>query len=79
MKSKRWWAGMSAAGTAGLMLNTLASAQGHELAQQQTHEASRCGTRIANGARHGLPVEVYAVVAGTRFLVSTGQRVALVV
>jgi hypothetical protein len=71
MKPKR--SGMSAVGTAGLMLSTLASALGHELAQQETHEASHCGTRIANGERHGLPVEVYAVVPGTRFLVSLQQ------
>lgn len=73
MQPKRWWAGMSAAGTAGLMLSTPALAQGRELAQQETHEASHCGTRIANGARQGLPVEVYAVVPGTRFLVRLQQ------
>jgi hypothetical protein len=76
MKAKRWWAGMSVIGTAGVMLSTLAlgqEPQGQELAQQETREASHSGTRIADGARHGLPVEVYAVVPGTRFLVSLQQ------
>ena len=76
MKAKRWWAGMSLIGTAGLMLRTLAlgqELQGQELSQQETREASHSGTRIADGARHGLPVEVYAVVPGTRFLVSLQQ------
>jgi hypothetical protein len=76
MKAKRWWAGMSVIGTAGLMLRTMAlgqDPQGQELSQQETREASHSGTRIADGARHGLPAEVYAVVPGTRFLVSLQQ------
>jgi hypothetical protein len=73
IKAKRWLAGMPALGTAGLILSTLASAQGQELAQQETREANHSGTRIADGAQHGLPVEVYAVVPGTRFLVSLQQ------
>jgi hypothetical protein len=73
IKAKRWLAGMPALGTAGVILSTLASAQGQELAQQETREANHSGTRIADGAQHGLPVEVYAVVPGTRFLVSLQQ------
>ncbi len=49
--------------------------QGQEPNQQrqETREATHGGTRIADGERHGLPVEVYAVVPETRFLVSLQQ------
>jgi hypothetical protein len=43
------------------------------LAQQETRDANHSGTHIADGQRHGLPVEVYAVVPGTRFLVGLQQ------
>jgi hypothetical protein len=59
---------------AGLTLTGRATAQeapGQE--PQDTREASHSGTHIADGERHGLPAEVYAVVPGTRFLVSLQQ------
>ncbi len=31
-------------------------------------------TRVADGERHGLPIEVYAVVPGTRFLVKLEEK-----
>lgn len=77
MKAKRWWARMAVNATAGtVLLSRLAlgqEPQGQELAQQETREASHSGTRIADGERHGLPVEAYAVVPGTRFLVGLQQ------
>ena len=48
--------------------------QGQEQVQQDTREESHGGTRIADGKRHGLPLEVFAVVPGTRFLVSLQQE-----
>jgi hypothetical protein len=51
-------------------------------AQEPSAEASRETTasqaysaRVADGERHGLPVEVFAVAPGTRFLVSLEQDV----
>jgi hypothetical protein len=40
---------------------------------QETHHLY--GGRVADGQRHGLPVEVFAVAPGTRFLVSLEQEV----
>lgn len=77
MKANRRWARTAVIGTAWcVMLWGLAvgqEPQGQELAQQETREASHSGTHIADGQRHGLPVEVYAVVPGTRFLVGLQQ------
>ena len=44
--------------------------------EQETREADHGGSRIADGARHGLPVEAFAVVPGTRFLVSLQQELS---
>jgi hypothetical protein len=77
MKANRRWTRMAVIGTAWcVMLCGLAvgqEPQGQQLAQQETREASHSGTHIADGQRHGLPVEVYAVVPGTRFLVGLQQ------
>jgi hypothetical protein len=61
-----------------LLSNSLAGAQ--EPPEQEPNQrrpdgraASHSGTRIADGERRGLPAEVYAVVPGTRFLVSLQQ------
>jgi hypothetical protein len=75
MKSRVWC--LSVIGITGAL--TLSSfspgqeLQGQEQPQQETREASHSSTRIADGERHGMPVEVYAVVSGTRFLVSLQQ------
>jgi hypothetical protein len=44
-----------------------------QLRQPDGREATHAGTRIADGEKHGLPAEVYAVVPGTRFLVGLEQ------
>ncbi len=61
----------------GLVLAGLAVAQdpGPE-ASRETQEANRAyEAHVADGQRHGLPVEVFAVAPGTRFLVSLEQDV----
>jgi hypothetical protein len=44
-----------------------------QLPRPDEREATHTGTHIADGERHGLPAEVYAVVPGTRFLVRLEQ------
>jgi hypothetical protein len=64
-----------AAFAGGLVLSGLAGAQepGAE-AGQEAQEANRAySAHVADGQRHGLPVEVFAVAPGTRFLVSLEQ------
>jgi len=77
MNVKGSWAGMAVLGmVGGLTMSGLTlgqEPQGQDSAPQETRQASHNGTRIADGERHGLPVEVYAVVPGTRFLVSLQQ------
>jgi hypothetical protein len=50
------------------------SAPGQEPAEEQQLSAhNNVDQRVADGQRHGLPLETYAVVPGTRFLVSLEQ------
>jgi hypothetical protein len=56
-----------------------ASAQDSRTSQEQTSEPAQMAAhnvdqRPADGQRHGLPLETYAVVPGTRFLVSLEQE-----
>lgn len=78
MKCRRSWMESGLIGVAaGLSLSTVAlgqEPQGPGQPQQEVREASHGGTRIADGERHGLPVEVFAVVPGTRFLVILQQE-----
>jgi len=49
---------------------SVAQVPGADASQETQREASRVyEPRLADGQRHGLPVETYAVVPGTRFLV----------
>jgi hypothetical protein len=58
----------SAASLAQNSQSTPESPEGQQLA---THNVDQ---RVADGQRHGLPLETYAVVPGTRFLVSLEQN-----
>jgi hypothetical protein len=62
---------------AGLILGTGALAQNLQKAQEpddsQPFAAQNVEQRAADGRRHGMPPETYAVVPGTRFLVSLEQ------
>lgn len=72
MKSRKCWLRVGLIGlAAGLAPSTSWLAQ--EQAQPETREASHSSMHVADGERHGLPVEVYAVVPGTRFLVGLEQ------
>lgn len=79
MNNGRFWMKLGMLGVyPGLLASSLAWGQERDRQeqgqpQQEVREASHSGTRIADGERHGLPVEVYAVVPGTRFLVSLQQ------
>ncbi len=60
-----------------LLLSAVALAQnpqpGRDVAEGQQLSAHNVDQRVADGQRHGLPIETYAVVPGTRFLVSLEQ------
>ncbi|MGB7845947.1 MAG: hypothetical protein WBL63_10055 [Candidatus Acidiferrum sp.] len=73
LKNLRWIAGTIFAG--GLMLSEVVAGQEpKEEEGQQTEEAKGAYVgQVADGQRHGLPVEVFAVAPGTRFLVSLEQ------
>jgi hypothetical protein len=65
--------GMAAAlvlGTSGRAQN---SRDGQDPLEGQQMSAHNVDQRVADGQRHGLPLETYAVVPGTRFLVSLEQ------
>jgi hypothetical protein len=78
MKSRIFWVKLGLSGaTGGMLLSSLAwgqEPQGQDRPQTEGRESSHGGARIADGERHGLPVEVYAVVPGTKFLVSLEQE-----
>ena len=63
--------------TVGLILGARTFAQNSQHAQEsndwQPSAAHTVAERVADGQRHGLPLEAYAVVPGTRFLVSLEQ------
>ena len=68
-KGIRWLAAMGIA--VGLMFTARLDAQepGPEAGQETQHSNRPFEPHVADGQRHGLPVEVFAVAPGTRFLV----------
>ena len=72
------WRGL-VVGLAGVVvgLSSCVVARGQESQVQENSEVrERVGVaarRVADGNRHGLPLETYAVVPGTKFMVSLGQ------
>jgi len=78
MKSRQSWIELRLMGVScGMLLSSFAwgqEPQGQEQPRPEVRDSSHGGARVADGERYGLPVEVYAVVPGTKFLVSLEQE-----
>jgi hypothetical protein len=75
MERRDYWARLVVLAWSGKVLlgSVVWGQQPPRLPQPEGQEASHSGTLAADGERHGLPAEAYAVVPGTRFLVSLQQ------